>query len=149
VDDVSFAVHLLATHNCVFAVRSGGHMSWAGAANVENGVTIDLSSINQVTVSKDHTISSVGSGARWEDVYLKLDSLGLAVAGGRVADVGVGGLVTGGRTSTALSVMSYFANDPSIGGNSFFAAQHGFACDNVENFEVCTLRCERIDLNVS
>ena len=78
-------------------------MSWAGAANVENGVTIDLSSMNQVAVSKDNTITSVGSGARWLDVYLKLDALGLAVVGGRVADVGVGGLVTGGRLIAALS----------------------------------------------
>lgn len=72
-------------------------MSWAGAANAESGVTIDLSAINHVTVSKDSTITDVGSGARWEDVYLKLDSLDLAVAGGRVAAVGVGGLVTGGN----------------------------------------------------
>ncbi|MCJ1292642.1 hypothetical protein MMC34_004195 [Xylographa carneopallida] len=92
-------------------------MSWAGAANIQDGITIDLSAINQVDVSANSKATSVGGGARWEDVYLKLDRMGLAVAGGRVAEVGVGGLLTGG-------------------GNSFFAAQHGFACDNVHNYEV-------------
>ncbi|KAK7914023.1 hypothetical protein PG985_011726 [Apiospora marii] len=29
---------------CNFAIRSGGHMVWAGANNIDNGVTIDLGS---------------------------------------------------------------------------------------------------------
>ena len=92
-------------------------MGWAGSANIANGVTIDLGALNSVSVSSDHSITSVGGGARWESVYLKLDAMELAVSGGRVADVGVGGLTTGG-------------------GNSFFAPREGFVCDNVENFEV-------------
>ena len=73
-------------------------MSWAGAANIEGGITIDLSAINQVNVSKNHAVTSVGGGARWQDIYLKLDAMGLAVSGGRVAEVGVGGLITGGKS---------------------------------------------------
>ncbi|MCJ1226704.1 hypothetical protein MMC12_003357 [Toensbergia leucococca] len=84
---------------------------------MQDGITIDLGEMNQVTVSKDRTITSVGGGARWEDVYLKLDAMDLAVSGGRVYDVGVGGLTSGG-------------------GNSFFAPRFGFVCDNVERFEV-------------
>ena len=60
-------------------------MSWAGAANIEDGVTIDLSAINQVTVSSDRLTASIGPGARWEDVYLKLDAMSLAVSGGRAS----------------------------------------------------------------
>jgi hypothetical protein len=82
---------------CPFAIRSGGHTPWAGAANIDGGVTIDLSAINQVTVAADQAITSIGPGARWVDVYLKLDALGLAVPGGRVSEVGVGGMVTGGK----------------------------------------------------
>lgn len=81
----------------MFAVRGGGHMWWAGSANIQNGVTIDLSAMNQVTVSNDHTITSVGGGALWQDVYLKLDAMNLSASGGRVSDVGVGGLTLGGR----------------------------------------------------
>ena len=72
-------------------------MSWAGAANIQDGVTIDLGLMNDVTVSRDNAITSVGSGARWQDVYLKLDAMNLSVAGGRVYDVGVGGLLLGGE----------------------------------------------------
>ena len=71
-------------------------MSWAGAANIQNGVTIDLSAMNSVSVSRDKRTTSVGSGARWQDVYLKLDAMNLAVSGGRVNDVGVAGLTIGG-----------------------------------------------------
>lgn len=82
---------------CQFAIRSGGHTPWAGASNINAGITIDMSSINQVTVSADKSYTSVGPGNRWVDVYMKLDALGLAVPGGRVSTVGVGGLVTGGE----------------------------------------------------
>lgn len=46
-----------------------------------------------------------------------LDPLGLAVVGGRVADVGVSGLVLGG-------------------GISFFSGRRGWACDNVLSYEI-------------
>ena len=103
--DVAFAVTLLSRYRCMFAVRSGGHMSWAGAANIDDGVTIDLSAINQVDVIRNGTIASVGSGARWQDVSLKLDSMNLAVVGGRVSEVGVGGLVTGGTRPSLHRVL--------------------------------------------
>lgn len=101
--DVSRAVAFLAHSNCHFAIRGGGHMSWAGAANIQDGVTIDLSAMNSVSVSRDNYTTSVGSGARWQDVYLRLDELNLAVSGGRVNDVGVAGLTLGGKSRTQLT----------------------------------------------
>ena len=55
-----------------------------------------MTGLNSVTVDKDKTIASVDAGASWLDVYLYLDGLGIAVAGGRNAAVGVGGLILGG-----------------------------------------------------
>ena len=52
--------------------------------------------MEQVSVSKDRTTTSIGPGARWVDAYLVLDAMGLAISGGRVASVGVAGLTTGG-----------------------------------------------------
>jgi hypothetical protein len=80
---------------CQFAIRSGGHTPWAGAANIDAGVTIDMSAINQVTVAPDQSFTSIGPGNRWVDVYLKLDALGFAVPRSHVSSVGVGELVTG------------------------------------------------------
>lgn len=85
-------------------------MSSAGAANIQDWVTIDLGLMKDVTVSRDSTTVSVGSGARWQDVYLKLDVMNLSVAGGRVYDVGVGGLVLGGKKLRHFLQPSFVAN---------------------------------------
>jgi FAD/FMN-containing dehydrogenase len=80
-----------------FAVRSGGHSTNKGYASVDSsGVLIDLASLNQVTISPDKSYVSVGPGQHWENVYGPLEKQGLTVVGGRVAEVGVGGLMLGG-----------------------------------------------------
>nr|POE94512.1 bifunctional solanapyrone synthase [Quercus suber] len=114
---VSRALCALRSHQCQFAVKSGGHGSFYGASNIEGGVTIDLGQLNQIQVSSSRTITHVGTGNRWEDIYTKLDNMSLAVIGGRNGDIGAGGLTLGG-------------------GISFFSGVHGWACDNVKNFEV-------------
>jgi hypothetical protein len=120
--DVSEAVAILSSLSvlgsnynlgCQLAIRSGGHTPWAGTNNINSGVTIDMNSINQVTVSADKSYTSVGPRNRWVDVYMKLDALNLSVPGGRVSTVG---LVTGGI--------------------SFFSPRYGFVCDAVQTFEV-------------
>lgn len=78
------------------ALRGGGHTAWAGSANIENGITIDLSNLDAIAISHDQKIASIGGGARWATVYATLETQNLAVAGGRVSKVGVGGLTTGG-----------------------------------------------------
>lgn len=100
-----------------FTVKSGGHTAFTGGSNVNQGVTIDLLYMTDVVVANDSQTVSVGSGARWIQVSEKLDLLGLAVVGGRVADVGVSGLLLGG-------------------GISLFSGSHGWACDNVRNYEI-------------
>ena len=80
-------------------------------------MTIDLINLNQITVSSDKKQASVGPGNRWVDVYNKLEPLGLSVVGGRIEDIGVGGLTLGG-------------------GISYFSGRYGFASDNVNAFEV-------------
>lgn len=93
------------------------HTPFAGAANIEAGITFDLQRLNEVTIAADRKTVKLGPGNRWGNVYSKLDANNLATSGGRVAIVGAGGLITGG-------------------GISFFSPRYGFVCDNVENFEV-------------
>ena len=64
----------------------------------DSGITIEMTGLASVTVNGDKTIASVGAGATWLDVYLYLDGLGVAVAGGRNGAVGVGGLTLGGHS---------------------------------------------------
>ncbi|GKZ93671.1 CAZyme family AA7 [Aspergillus niger] len=117
---------------CQFAIRSGGHNSFGGASNIHNGVTIDLRALNTIQVQEaptendedesaqnkeaQHTVF-VGAGATWGEVYALLDPLGLSVAGGRAAQVGVGGLTLGG-------------------GISYFSPRYGWTCDNLVGAEV-------------
>lgn len=82
--------------NCLFAVKSGGHASFAGASNIHGGITIDLVKLNTIQVSSDRKTTRLGSGTHWSSVYSRLETLGLAVTGGRNGDIGVGGLTLGG-----------------------------------------------------
>ena len=68
-----------------------------GSSNIAQGVTIDLSHMNSVTLSTDKTTAAVQPGAKWIQVYEALDPLGYAIPGGRAGDVGVGGLTSGGE----------------------------------------------------
>ncbi|RHZ72755.1 hypothetical protein CDV55_105169 [Aspergillus turcosus] len=116
-EDVSKALRVLVPKACKFAVRSGGHGAIAGIANIQDGVTIDLSALNWIVPSADGSFVSVGPGQRWGDVYAALDPLGVSVPGGRDSPVGVGGLTLGG-------------------GFGYFATEAGFACDNAVEYQV-------------
>jgi FAD/FMN-containing dehydrogenase len=83
--------------NCPFAVRSGGHTSWAGGSSIQDGILINLANLNMVSLNSDRTVAKVGAGNNWYDVYKVLDPLGISVVGGREAGVGVGGLLLGGK----------------------------------------------------
>lgn len=114
---MSLAVLTVQVAKCEFAVKSGGHAAFEGASNIQNGLTIDLSGLNEVTVRADHAQTAVGAGNNWYEVYTKIQPMGLSVIGGRVSAIGVGGLTLGG-------------------GISFFSGRYGWACDNVNNYEV-------------
>ncbi|KAI0479533.1 FAD-binding domain-containing protein [Xylariaceae sp. FL0804] len=116
-EDVSRAVKALVSIDCNFAIRSGGHAYRPGSNNIEEGVTIDFGLMNSTTYDAKSRRALVLPGARWGQVYQELEKHGVMVSGARVADVGVGGYLTGG-------------------GNSHFACRTGLACDAVLNFEV-------------
>ncbi|KAI1455764.1 hypothetical protein F4805DRAFT_468505 [Annulohypoxylon moriforme] len=115
--EVASAVRSLVTQRWKFALRSGGHATCAGASNIADGVTLDLSLMSWIRFNKTDNTVDIGPGARWKDVYTELDKHGRMVAGGREGNVGVGGLILGG-------------------GKTFLTARRGFACDNVVQFEV-------------
>ncbi|KAJ4371001.1 hypothetical protein N0V86_008695 [Didymella sp. IMI 355093] len=117
--EVSTLVLLSRLTNCPFAVKGGGHAAFGGASSIEGGITVTMENFKQVSVSSDKKTVDVGPGNRWVDVYTALEPHGVGVAGGRMAPVGVPGLILGG-------------------GINFFANKIGWACDNVASFEVVT-----------
>lgn len=88
------AIPLLVEHQSTFAVRAGGHLEAVGAANTNDGVLVDLSRLRRLEYQAEmHVI--LGPGLRWRDVYGYLDPFKVSAVGGRVLDVGVGGLPLG------------------------------------------------------
>lgn len=87
-------------------MKSGGHAAFAGASSIQDGILINLANLNTVALSSDRTVTQVGPGNNWYDVYQKLDPLGVSVVGGREAGVGVGGLLLGGESVVPRSYVS-------------------------------------------
>ncbi|MCJ1348031.1 hypothetical protein MMC31_006262 [Peltigera leucophlebia] len=116
--DVSKTLKIVSFFQAKFAIRSGGHSPNPGWSSIKDpGVLIDLQKLNQIAISADKSVASLGPGGRWADVFAALDPYGVSVIGGRIPQVGVGGLILGG-------------------GLFHFSGEYGLAADNVKNFEI-------------
>lgn len=87
----------LTSHQCHFVVKSGGHeRGTPGSEMHENGVIIDLVRMKRLEVADDKESVTIGPGWRWLDLYQALEKQDIMVLGGRLGEVGVGGLLLGG-----------------------------------------------------
>lgn len=86
---------MLVETNTSFAIRSGGHMPVPGAANIDDGVLIDMSNFGITEYDVKNDVVVIGAGRRWGDVYLELEKHEITIVGGRVMSAGVGGLILG------------------------------------------------------
>lgn len=87
VSDVSLIVNKMVglrqnnSDSSAFAIRSGGHTLLAGAANI----IIDLQSINNISTNLNETITAVGAGSIWNDIYATVTPMNFTALGARVA----------------------------------------------------------------
>jgi FAD/FMN-containing dehydrogenase len=93
-EDVQLAVRAARDCDLPLSVRGGGH-DWAGRALCE-GIVVDLSGMNVVSVGADNRLAKISGGARALDVAAVADPLGLAAVTGSVGAVGMAGLTLGG-----------------------------------------------------
>ncbi|MEQ0564591.1 FAD-binding oxidoreductase [Amycolatopsis sp. NEAU-NG30] len=100
------------------SVRGGGH-NFGGAAVVDGGLCVDLSSLQAISVDPESRTAWVGGGVTWAQVDAATQEHGLAVPGGTVSHTGVGGLTLGG-------------------GFGWLTGKHGLSCDNLLSAEVVT-----------
>ena len=116
VADVISAVNFAREHELLLAIKGGGH-NVAGNAICDDGLLIDLSTMNGVTVDPQAQTAYVEGGALWRDFDHETAAFGLTTTGGVNSTTGVAGLTLGG-------------------GIGWFNAKYGLACDNVLAFDL-------------
>ena len=113
---VAQAIALARHEGLELSVRGGGH-NFGGSAVCDDGVMIDLSPMNDVTVDAAARRARCGGGATWADLDGATQAHGLGVTGGFISHTGVGGLTLGG-------------------GMGWLTRMAGLSCDNLVSAEV-------------
>ncbi|KAI0468860.1 FAD-binding domain-containing protein [Xylaria cf. heliscus] len=115
--EISELVSVLIHNHEPFAIRSGGHSPNPSDSNIDSGVLISMSNFDKVSYDARTGLVSMGPGARWDAVYTELNKYNRSMVGGRVMDVGVGGLALGS-------------------GLSYLTDLYGMVCDNIVSYQV-------------
>jgi FAD/FMN-containing dehydrogenase len=92
--DVQAAVRYAAANGYHVSARSGGH-NWSGIA-LQDGVAIDLSALNAVSIDRAARIAEVEPAAKNLALAVALTAEGLAFPVGHCGDVAMGGYLLGG-----------------------------------------------------
>lgn len=79
-----------------FAIRAAGNMPAPGCANIQDGITLDLSLLTAIRLDDERSVVRVAAGAKWQAVSGVVQKAGLGVVGGG-GTRGVGGLALAGR----------------------------------------------------
>jgi FAD/FMN-containing dehydrogenase len=116
--DVVHAAKFARANNLLVAIKSGGH-NVAGRALCDDGIVIDLSPMNGVSVDPTSRTVRVQAGALLGDVDRETHVHGLAVPAGVMSKTGIAGLTLGG-------------------GVGWLVRKHGLTCDNLLACEVVT-----------
>jgi FAD/FMN-containing dehydrogenase len=116
--DVATAVGFARDHGLRLSIKGGGH-NIAGTSIAEDGLTLDMSRMREVTVDPEARIAHVGPGCLLKDVDRATQEHGLATVLGFISEVGVAGLTLGG-------------------GLGYLARRFGWAVDNLEEVEIVT-----------
>jgi FAD/FMN-containing dehydrogenase len=116
-EEVAASIHHARTEGIPLAIRSGGHNA-LGFGNVDDGVVLDVSRLDQVDVLGGGRVR-IGAGASWGPAASALAEHGLAITSGDTASVGVGGLTQ-------------------AGGIGWMVRKHGLTIDSLLAAEVVT-----------
>jgi len=123
-DDVVEAVRFAREQDLPVSVRGGGH-AVAGHAVVDDGVMIDLSLMDAVTVDPLSRTTTAGGGTLLGGLDRATQRHGLATTAGIVSETGIGGLTLGG-------------------GLGHLMRKHGLTVDNLLSVDLVTAEGEKL-----
>src|SRR6059058_4177293 len=95
--DVAAAIGFGRERGLRVAIRCGGH-NGGGLGSVDDGLVIDLSAMNEVSVDPAARMARVQGGVLLKDLLAATHEHGLSVPVGIIGTTGVGGLTLGGGT---------------------------------------------------
>ena len=72
----------------VTQVKGGGHAYNVGFSST-TGVQISMAKFSEVSFDAESGTVTIGTGLTWDQVYSRLEPLGVMVAGGRGRSVGI------------------------------------------------------------
>ncbi|WP_405056639.1 FAD-binding oxidoreductase [Kribbella sp. NBC_01505] len=116
--DVQAAVLFGVRNGLEISIRGGAH-SMSGAAVVDDGLMIDVSAMNAITVDPQAKRALVGGGALLSQLDAATAEYGLAAPAGMISHTGVAGLTLGG-------------------GMGYLTRQFGLSLDNVLSVRIVT-----------
>ena len=118
VGDVVRTVAFVRDNEIQLSIKGGGH-NIAGLALSDGGVTLDMSTMNEVVVDAEARLVRVGPGCNLGDVDRATQEHGLAATLGFVSATGVAGLTLGG-------------------GFGYLTRRFGWTVDDLEEVEIVT-----------
>jgi len=86
---------ILKSNNATIAIRGGGHSYNAGWANIDDGVLIVTSEINDLNYDEKSQTVYAGMGNTWDSIYTYMEQFGRQVVGGRAPTVGLATVLGG------------------------------------------------------
>ncbi|OFW13141.1 MAG: hypothetical protein A3F70_03430 [Acidobacteria bacterium RIFCSPLOWO2_12_FULL_67_14] len=123
-EDVARAIELAVEQQVPLAVRGGGH-SFVGWGTCDDGVVIDTSAMNAVSIDPAARIARAGAGVPTRELVAAAAPYGLVPVVGQCPGVGLAGFILGG-------------------GLGWLSGSHGAACDHLVSAEVVSADGRRL-----
>ena len=125
--DVARGLEFAQATNMPIAVRGGGH-NRAGLSTCDNGLVLDVSRMNRVTVDAAKRVARAGGGALTINLDAATQKAGLATTSAGCPAVGIAGLTLGG-------------------GEGLLMSKYGAACDNLLSAHLVTVDGQQIKVS--
>jgi FAD binding domain len=114
--DISIALQAISVSGSHFAIKAGGHNTNNFFSSVNQGVLIDLSTLNAMSYDQSTTLATYEPGSTYGELYDYYAQFDRTILGPTLGGVGTGAGLGGGL--------------------SYLSPQYGMACDDFRKLEV-------------